>query len=189
MRGRPFQVPRARPIEPRERAAVLLSPRAHVRSDQRAPVPARVALGGAGGHPRSEGPRRRRGHGPHDGPPRRRRRDRPLPGDAPAGPVPWSPREGGRHPVAIPSGDVRHGRPRGIVLLSPDPAEGFRAGAGLLRPGGTVVVLSAATRLLAPLVRILSRGEYAVLMEGAGLKLERYERKGWAVVLAVGRKG
>jgi len=38
-------------------------------------------------------------------------------------------------------------------------------------------------------VRILSRGEYGVLMEGAGLKLERYERKGWAVVLAVGRKG
>src|SRR3989304_9861753 len=125
MRGRPFQVPRARPIEPRERAAVLRSPRAHVRSNQRAPVPARVALGGAGGHPRSEGPRRRRGHGPHDGPPRRRRRDRPLPGDAPAGPVPWSPGGGGRPPVAIPSGDVRHGRPRGIVLLSPGPRGGL----------------------------------------------------------------
>ena len=77
----------------------------------------------------------------------------------------------------------------GSFYYLPDPAEGFRAVAGLLRPGGTVVVLSAATRLLAPLVRILSRGEYAVLMEGAGLKLERYERKGWAVVLAVGRKG
>lgn len=76
----------------------------------------------------------------------------------------------------------------GSFYYLPDPAEGFRIAARLLRPRGDVVLLAPATRLLAPFVRILSRAEYDRLLSSAGLRPERYERLGRLACLVVGRK-
>lgn len=69
-----------------------------------------------------------------------------------------------------------------------DPQEGMNVAARLLRPRGTVVILSPATWALALFVPIYSRDEYASFMERAGLRLASYERLNWAACLVTGAK-
>ncbi len=69
-----------------------------------------------------------------------------------------------------------------------DPHEGMAVAARLLRPGGGVVILSPATRILSPFVPIYSRGDYEAFMEGAGLHIASYERLNWAACLVLGTK-
>lgn len=69
-----------------------------------------------------------------------------------------------------------------------DPVEGMGYAARLLRPGGTVVILSPATWTLAPFVPIYSRDEYASYMARAGLRIASYERLNWAACLVIGTK-
>ena len=76
----------------------------------------------------------------------------------------------------------------GSFYYLPEPAEGFRTAASLLRPGGVVILLSPATRVLAPFVRVLSPARYGRLMSAAGLRLVRYERLNWAACLVVGER-
>lgn len=69
-----------------------------------------------------------------------------------------------------------------------DPLRGFRTAAALLRPGGRILILSPATRALAPFVPIYSREEYATTMADAGLRLDRYERLNWAACFVTGTR-
>ena len=76
----------------------------------------------------------------------------------------------------------------GSFYYLPDPQEGMATAAQLLRPGGTVVILSPATWALAPFVPIYSRKDYELFMERAGLRLTSYERLNWAACLVTGTK-
>ncbi|HLE53637.1 MAG TPA: class I SAM-dependent methyltransferase [Thermoplasmata archaeon] len=69
-----------------------------------------------------------------------------------------------------------------------DPDRGFRIAAGLLRPGGAVILLSPASRAFAPFVPVYPRATYEAGMARAGLVLDRYERLNWAACLIIGRK-
>ncbi len=69
-----------------------------------------------------------------------------------------------------------------------DPEEGTKVAARLLRPGGSVVILSPATWALGLFVPIYSREEYESLMAHAGLRLSSYERLNWAACLVTGTK-
>ncbi len=69
-----------------------------------------------------------------------------------------------------------------------DPIEGFQTAAAILRPGGRILILSPATRLLAPFVSIYSREDYGTLLVRAGLRLDRYERLNWAACFLIGTK-
>ena len=76
----------------------------------------------------------------------------------------------------------------GSFYYLPDADAGARIAAGLLRPGGRVILLSPATRLLAPFVRIYRPDEYRRILEGAGLRFVRYERLNWAACLVLAEK-
>ena len=76
----------------------------------------------------------------------------------------------------------------GSFYYLPDPQEGMNVAARLLRPGGTVVVLSPATRALSLFVRIYSRAEYETFLGRAGLRLASYERLNRAACLVTGTK-
>ncbi len=69
-----------------------------------------------------------------------------------------------------------------------DPDRGFRVAADLLRPGGTVVLLSPASVWFSPFVPVISAQGYRDAMERAGLRRESYERLNWAACLVIGRK-
>lgn len=69
-----------------------------------------------------------------------------------------------------------------------DPKEGMATAARLLRAGGTVVILSPASWVLAPFVPIYSRPEYEMFLTDAGLRLVSYERLNWAACLVIGTK-
>ncbi len=77
----------------------------------------------------------------------------------------------------------------GSFYYLPDPEEGMRVAARLLRPGGTVVILSPATWALAAFVPIYRREEYESFLAHAGLRLASYERLNWAACLVTGTKG
>ncbi len=77
----------------------------------------------------------------------------------------------------------------GSFYYLPDPQEGMAVASRLLRPGGTVVLLSPATWALAPFVPIYSRADYEGFLRQAGLRLESYERLSWAACLVTGTKG
>lgn len=76
----------------------------------------------------------------------------------------------------------------GSFYYLPDPREGMAVAARLLRPGGSVVILSPATWALAPFVPIYSRSDYEAFMAAAGLRLTSYERLNWAACLVTGMK-
>ena len=76
----------------------------------------------------------------------------------------------------------------GSFYYLPDPLEGMATAARLLRPGGTVVILSPATWSLAPFVPIYSREDYAGFMSHAGLRLASYERLSWAACMVTGMR-
>ncbi len=76
----------------------------------------------------------------------------------------------------------------GSFYYLPDPQGGMDAAARLLRPGGTLVILSPATWALAPFVPIYSREEYEAFTARAGLRLASHERLNWAACLVIGRK-
>ena len=76
----------------------------------------------------------------------------------------------------------------GSFYYLPDPQEGIDVAARLLRPGGTVVILSPATPVLALFVPVYSRGEYETFCVRAGLRLASYERLNWAACLVTGTK-
>ncbi len=69
-----------------------------------------------------------------------------------------------------------------------DPQEGMTIAGRLLRRGGTVVVLSPATRILAAFVPIYSREDYETFFDRGGLRLASYERLSWAACLVTGTK-
>lgn len=70
-----------------------------------------------------------------------------------------------------------------------DPEEGVRSASRLLRPGGSVVILSPATWALSPFVPIYSRAEYDGFLARAGMRLASYDRLNWAACLVTGTKG
>ena len=76
----------------------------------------------------------------------------------------------------------------GSFYYLPDPQEGMATAARLLRPGGSVVILSPATWALAPLVSIYSQEDYEGLVARAGLRLVSYERLNRAACLVTGTK-
>lgn len=76
----------------------------------------------------------------------------------------------------------------GSLYYMDDPLEALRIAADLLAPKGIVIVLSPATVLLAPFVRILGPAAYARLFQDAGLVLESYERLNWAACLVRARR-
>ncbi len=76
----------------------------------------------------------------------------------------------------------------GSFYYLPDPQAGMAVVARLLRTGGRVVILSPATRALAPFVPIFSRTQYETFMARAGLGLRSYERLNWAACLVTGTK-
>lgn len=76
----------------------------------------------------------------------------------------------------------------GSFYYLPDPQQGMAVAARLLRPGGTVVILSPATWTLAPFVPIYSRGQYEAFFAGAGLRLASYERLNRAACLVIGTR-
>lgn len=69
-----------------------------------------------------------------------------------------------------------------------DPDRGFRVAADLLRPGGTVILLSPASAFFAPFVPVYSKEAYETSMARAGLRFERFERLNWAACLVIGKK-
>jgi len=76
----------------------------------------------------------------------------------------------------------------GSFYYLPNPEAGAAITADLLRPGGRVIILSPATRLLALFVRVYGPEEYRQFMEGAGLRLLRYERLNWAACLVIAER-
>lgn len=76
----------------------------------------------------------------------------------------------------------------GSFYYLPEPQEGMDVAARLLRPGGTVVILSPATQVLAPFVPVYSREEYGAFFARAGLRLASFERLNWAACLVIGTK-
>jgi len=76
----------------------------------------------------------------------------------------------------------------GSFYYLPDPQAGIDTAARLLRPQGTVVILSPVTWTLAPFVPIYSRADYENLLARAGLRLASYERLNWAACLVTGTK-
>ena len=76
----------------------------------------------------------------------------------------------------------------GSFYYLPSPEAGATITADLLRPGGRVIILSPATRLLALFVRVYGPEEYRRFMEGAGLRLLRYERLNWAACLVIAER-
>src|SRR5437660_1247738 len=76
----------------------------------------------------------------------------------------------------------------GSFYYLPSPETGTAIAADLLRPGGRVIILSPATRLLALFVRVYRPEEYRQFMEGAGLRLLRYERLNWAACLVIAER-
>jgi ubiquinone/menaquinone biosynthesis C-methylase UbiE len=76
----------------------------------------------------------------------------------------------------------------GSLYYMDDPLEALRVASELLVPGGIVLVLSPATVLLAPFVRILGPDAYERLFRESGLVLGSYERLNWAACLVLGRK-
>ena len=76
----------------------------------------------------------------------------------------------------------------GSFYYLPSAAEGARTAANLLRPGGRMIILSPATMLLEPFVRVYRRSEYQSAVQRAGLHLMRYERLNWAACLVVADK-
>jgi ubiquinone/menaquinone biosynthesis C-methylase UbiE len=71
-------------------------------------------------------------------------------------------------------------------MRSPDGAS--KIAADMLRPGGRVIILSPATPLLAPFVRVYRPEEYRRFMAGAGLHLAIFERLNWAACLVLAEK-
>jgi len=76
----------------------------------------------------------------------------------------------------------------GSFYYLPSPEAGATITANLLRPGGRVIILSPATRLLALFVRVYRPEEYRQFMEGAGLRPVRYERLNWAACLVIAER-
>ena len=76
----------------------------------------------------------------------------------------------------------------GSFYYLPSPEAGATITANLLRPGGRVIILSPATRLLALFVRVYGPEEYRQFMEGAGLRPVRYERLNWAACLVIAER-
>ncbi len=76
----------------------------------------------------------------------------------------------------------------GSFYYLPDPQDGADMASRVLRPGGTVVILSPATWALAPFVPIYSRDDYEGFFARAGLRLASYERLNWAACLVIGTK-
>src|SRR5437870_712083 len=76
----------------------------------------------------------------------------------------------------------------GSFYYLPSPEAGATITANLLRFGGRVIILSPATRLLALFVRVYRPEEYRQFMEGAGLRLLRYERLNWAACLVIAER-
>ncbi len=76
----------------------------------------------------------------------------------------------------------------GSFYYLPDPQEGMAIAARLLRPGGTVLILSPATWALAPFVPIYAREEYETFLASADLRLVSYARLNWAAALVIGTK-
>jgi ubiquinone/menaquinone biosynthesis C-methylase UbiE len=76
----------------------------------------------------------------------------------------------------------------GSFYYLPDPQDGMATTARLLRPGGTVVILSPATWALAPFVTVYSRQDYETFTERSGLRLASYERLNWAACLVTAKK-
>ncbi len=76
----------------------------------------------------------------------------------------------------------------GSFYYLPSPDRGAEIAAALLRPAGRVVILSPATLLLAPFVRVYSRGDYEEILRHAGLRLVRYDRLNWAACLVIAEK-
>ncbi len=76
----------------------------------------------------------------------------------------------------------------GSFYYLPDPQEGMNAAARLLRRGGTVAVLSPATRTLSLFVPVYDREEYESFLRRAGFRLLSYERLNWAACLVIGTK-
>jgi len=69
-----------------------------------------------------------------------------------------------------------------------DPVGGLRLAAGLLRPGGRVVLLSPASLVFAAFVPVYDKASYARSFEAAGLRMEGYERLNWAACLVTASK-
>ena len=76
----------------------------------------------------------------------------------------------------------------GSFYYLPSPEAGATMTANLLRPGGRVIILSPATLLLALFVRVYRPEEYRRFIEGAGLRLFRYERLNWAACLVIAER-
>ncbi len=76
----------------------------------------------------------------------------------------------------------------GSFYYLPSPEAGATITADLLRPGGRAIILSPATKLLALFVRVYRPEEYRQFMEGAGLRLLRYERLNWAACLVIAER-
>lgn len=69
-----------------------------------------------------------------------------------------------------------------------EPTSVLRTAESLLRPGGTIVILSPATVILAPFVPIYSASEYGKMFRTAGLVLDDYRRLGRAACLVRGHR-
>jgi demethylmenaquinone methyltransferase/2-methoxy-6-polyprenyl-1,4-benzoquinol methylase len=76
----------------------------------------------------------------------------------------------------------------GSFYYLPDPAGAMQVAARLMRPGGTVIILSPATWALSLFVPIYRREEYESFLAAAGLRLTSYERLNWAACLVTGTK-
>jgi len=76
----------------------------------------------------------------------------------------------------------------GSFYYLPNPYVAAKIVADLLRPGGRVLILSPASQLLAPFVRVYRPGEYRRFMESAGLRILHYERLNWAACLVIAEK-